>query len=89
MLFDGGGKAVQALDDIEIGLAALATDQAADDRVARAQAGVECSQLCLRLDHHPFPAALVEPERHIVGHGMTGADVEVGAGLLPGEASDR
>src|ERR1700722_18259428 len=70
---------------MEIDLAGGAADDAADRRVARAQAGVQGGEFRLRLDHDAAPAPFVEPERDIVGARVAAADVDIGSCLLSGE----
>src|SRR5262249_13539431 len=89
VLLAGGGEAMQAFDDMKIGLAAFAPDQAADTCVARSQPSIERRQFGLRLDDDPAPAALVEPERHVVRDRVPGADIDVGAGLLSREGERK
>ncbi len=73
---------MQPIDEVKIALAAGSSEQSANHHVARAQPVVERSQVRLRFDDDPSPAALVEPERHVVSDRMAGADVDIDAGIL-------
>src|SRR5262249_44733645 len=46
---------------------------------------VERGKLWLRLDTDAGPATLIEPERHVVGDRMAGADIDIEAGALRAE----
>ena len=85
MLAHGGGKPMQAVDDVELGLALGPPCQAGNRAVARAHVGIDVGQRLLRLDHQAAPAREIEPERDVVGDGMPAAYVDVGAGLLAGK----
>ena len=85
MGFHRRGEAVQPADAVEGDLAVRASDKALVDDVAWPQPRIEGGELRLRLANDAAPAALVEPLRDVVGHRMAAADVDVEAGLLPGE----
>jgi hypothetical protein len=88
MFHVGGREAVEGLDHMEVGLAALRADQGRDRDVAGPQPRIEIDQLLLRLDGDALPAALVEKERDIVRDRMAGADVDVGT-MMPLSESNR
>ena len=56
MLAHGGGKAVQLVDHMELGLALGAPGKAGDRAVARAHVGIDVGERLLRLDHQAAPA---------------------------------
>ncbi len=85
VLFERGGKTVQALDQEKIAFAIGAPDQRLDHTIARAQPRIKRRERRLRLDHKALPAALVEPERNIVGDRMPGADIDVAPARLARE----
>ena len=85
VLAHGGGEPVQLVDDVELGFPLGPAGEAAGGMIARAHMGVDVGQRLLGLHDQPAPALEVEPERHVVGHGMPAADIDVGAHLLPGE----
>ena len=76
---------MQLVDHVERGLALGSARQARHRVVARAHVGVDVGQRRLRLDDEAAPALEVEPERHVVGHRVAAAHVDVGALLLAGE----
>jgi hypothetical protein len=53
------------------------SDKSTHRQIARAGMTVESVQTVLRLDHDPAPAGEVEVERHVVGHRVTAADVDI------------
>ena len=50
--------------------------------IVRSYWAIESCQISLWFGHDAFPAALVEPERDIVGNRVAGSDVNIEAGLL-------
>src|SRR5262245_27737170 len=89
MFHTGGREAVEGLEHMEVGFAALRADQRRDRGIARAQPRIEIDEFLLRLDRNALPAALVEKERHVVRDRVAGADINVGALALSAEGQPQ
>ena len=73
---------MQTVDQMEVDFAAVTSDQAANREIARTQPLVQCRKFRLRLDYNALPAALVEPERDVIGNRMPCTDINIGPGGL-------
>ena len=76
---------MQTIDHMEVDFAAVSSDQAANREIARTQPLVQRHKFRLRLDDNALPAALIEPERHVVGDRMPCTDIDIGPGGLSRE----
>jgi hypothetical protein len=81
----GRGQAMEAIEDVEIGRSTAGADQRADPRIPRPHAGIESEKMLLRLDDDAPPAALVKPQRDVVGNRVSGSDVDIDTAPLAGE----
>jgi hypothetical protein len=63
----------------------VTSDQATNREIARAQPLIQRRKFRLRLDDYALPAALIEPERHVVGNRMPCTDIDIGSSGLSRE----
>ena len=73
---------MQTLNHMEVGFAAVTSDQATNRKVARTQPLVQRHKVRLRLDYNALPAAFIEPERHVVGNRVPCTDIDIGPSRL-------
>ena len=76
---------MQTFDHMEVDFAAVTSDQATNREIARTQPLVQRLKFRLRLDDDAVPAALIEPEGHVVGNRMPCADIDIGPSGLSRE----
>ena len=76
---------MQTFHRVEVDFAAVASDQATNRQIAWPQPLIQRRKFGLRLHDDAAPAALVEPEGHIVRDRMPGADIDIGPGGLSRE----
>jgi hypothetical protein len=77
MIHVGGREAVEGLEHMEVGFAALRADQRGRQRITRAQPRVEIDEFLCGSTATPCQPRS-EEERHVVRDRMAGADVDVG-----------
>src|SRR4051812_48146348 len=78
---------MELVDDMETCLANGVADQAADGRVTGPQMAIKVKQSLLRFDHQAMPPPQVKRVGHVIGDGVTRADVHVKPRLLGTESS--
>ena len=74
---------------MEVDLAAVSPDQAANREIPRAQPLVQRHKFRLWLDYNSSPAAFIEPERHVVGNRMPCTDIDIGPSALSREGQRK